>query len=165
MTIKDQLTPEQWKSVFSAPMAAATYVASSSGGMMEMSKELFEVSKFMSQEAAAGDANYGELVSDYLGVLKGMSRDEMKAAMMQPEKGPDMNAMRAQYKQVVADAWTAIAAMPGADGFARWLLQVGQTAAMTKTGGHFGIGNKSVIDAQEQAALDELAAVLSVPAS
>lgn len=165
MSIKDQLTPEQWKVVFNAPIAAGTYVASASGGIMELSKELMEVSKFMSQEAAAGDAEYGDLVSDFLATMKGMSHDEMKALMIQYEKTPDISGIRKQTMDTVVNAWAALAALPGADGFARWLLEVGRRAAATKTGGHLGIGNKSIIDEQEQAALDELAAVLVVPAS
>ncbi len=164
MTIKDQLTPEQWKYVLNAPMAAGVYVASASGGMMELSKELMEVSKFMSQEAAAGDANYGDLVSDFLATMRGMSRDEMKAHAIQYEKTPDISGIRKQTMDTVVNAWAALAPLPGSDGFARWLLEVGRRAAATKTGGHLGIGNKSVIDEQEQAALDELAAVFGVTA-
>ena len=165
MSIKDQLTPEQWKFVFNAPMASATYVATSSGGGFEMIKEIMEVGKFMSQGAQAGDSSYGELVGDYLNLMKTMSKDEMKANSIQYENTKDVAAVREQTKQTVANAWTAVSALPGADGFAKWIVEIGRTAALTKTGGHFGIGNKSVIDEQEQAALDELAAVLGVSAS
>ena len=165
MTIKDQLTPEQWKFVFNAPMAAATYVASSSGGGMEMIKEIMEVGKFMAQESQAGDSSYGELVTDYLNLMKTMSKDEAKANSIQYENTKDVAAVREQTKQTVANAWAAVSALPGADGFAKWIIEIGHTAALTKTGGHFGIGNKSVIDEKEQAALDELAAVMGVSAS
>jgi hypothetical protein len=57
-----------------------------------------------------------------------------------------------------------VAALPGAEGFSRWVIDTARTAALTKTGGHFGIGNKSVIDEKEQAALDELAALMAAPA-
>ena len=160
MSIKDQLTPEQWKFVFNAPMAAATYVSTSSGGGMEMIKEIMQVGKFMSQEAQAGDSSYGELVTDYLSLMKAMSKDEMKANSIEYQNTKDVAAVREQTKQTVANAWAAVSALPGADGFAKWIVEIGRTAALTKTGGHFGIGNKSVIDEKEQAALDELAAVL-----
>jgi hypothetical protein len=165
VSLKDQLTPEQWKAVFNAPIAAATYVATASGGGFEMIKEIMEAGKFMTQAAQAGDSSYGELVSDYLTIMKGMSKDEIKANSVQYENTKDVNAVREQTKQTVASAWAAISGLPGADGFARWILQIGRTTALAKTGGHFGIGNKSVIDEQEQAALDALAAELGLPAN
>lgn len=166
MSLQEQLTADQLKVVVNAPLAAAAYVSTASGGAWEMIKEMTSVSKFLAQQVQTGaSSEHGELVDEILGVLKGMSKDDAKAHAMPFEKSNDVSAMRAQLKQAVADSWAALSALPGADGFAQWILEVGRTAALTKTGGHFGIGNKSVIDPQEQAALDELAAVMTTAAA
>lgn len=164
MDIKEQLTPEQIKLVFNAPLAGATYVAAASGGGFDMVKELTNASKFMAEAAQkGGESGYGELVDSLLALIRGMSRDDAKAQQIQYEKSPDAAAMRAQVKQTVVDGWAVVAALPGADGFVRWVLDVSRAAALSKTGGHFGFGNKSEIDPQEQAALDDLAAVMAAP--
>lgn len=162
MSIKDQLTPEQWKAVYSAPAAASAFVAMASGGGFDMFKEIAAAGKFISQGAAAGgDAGYGALVAELLSLMKDMSRDEAKAAAVQYQGSKDPAAVRGQIKQTVADAWAAVKDMPDADGFARWIVDVARAAALAKTGGHFGIGNKSMIDEQEQAALDDLANLMA----
>jgi hypothetical protein len=65
MSIKDRLSPEQWKVVFSAPSAAATYVSTASGGGFEMIKEILTASKFMQdlikRESSSG---YGDHQGD-----------------------------------------------------------------------------------------------------
>lgn len=163
MSIKDQLTPEQTKAVFSAPMAAALYVAAASGGAFELMKESLTASKFMAEQMqAGGPSGYGELVDEMLATIKGMSKDEMKTLTPMDETVKDMTAMRIRAKQAVVDGWAAVSALPGADGYAKWILALAKATAETKTGGHFGIGNKSVVDEQEQAALDELAQVMVV---
>ena len=78
-----------------------------------------------------------------------MSKDEMKANSIEYQNTKDMAAVREQTRQTVANAWAAVSALSGADGFAKWIVEIGRTAALTKTGGHFGIGNKSVIDDKE----------------
>jgi hypothetical protein len=162
MTLKEQLTPEQSKAVFGAPMAAALYVSSASGGAFEMMKESVTASKMLAEQMqASGDSGFGEIVDDMLATMRGMSKDEMKAMTPMDESVKDMTALRLKAKQVVADAWAAVAALPGADGYARWLMEIAQATALTKTGGHFGIGNKSVVDEKEQAALDELKQVMT----
>jgi hypothetical protein len=161
MSIKDRLSPEQWKVVFSAPSAAATYVSTASGGGFEMIKEILTASKFMQdlikRESSSG---YGELVDDLLATIKGMSTDEVKGNAIRFE-ARDPIAARGEVKQVVADGFAAIAATPGAEGFKRWVLDMAREVAQTKSGGFLGIGARSVIDEQEQSALDELAAMMA----
>lgn len=164
MDIKEQLSAEQLKVVFNAPLAAAVYVAAASGGGFDMIKELASANKFIAAQAQKGaESGYGELVDSLLAMMRGMSGDDAKAQKLSYEKTKDPAAMRSQFKQTVVDGWASVAGLPGADGFARWVLDVSRAAALAKTGGHFGIGNKSEIDAQEQAALEDLAAVMTVP--
>ena len=63
----------------------------------------------------------------------------------------------------MVDGWTVVAGLPGADGFARFVIDVAKAAALAKTGGHFGFGNVSEVDEKEQAALDDLAGIMVVP--
>jgi len=162
VSVKDQVSPEQWKVLLMAPAAAATYVSTASGGGgFEVVKEILTASKFAQGLASqAGGSGYGELVDDLLAAMKGMSLEEAKAQSIQYQ-AKDPAAMRAEAKQIVADGAAAAAALPGSEGYVRWILDMARAVAETKTGGFLGIGSKSVIDDKEQAALDELAAMLS----
>jgi hypothetical protein len=162
MGIKDQLTAEQFKAIYNGPFAAATYVSTASGGGFEMVSELISASKFMGEQLkAGGETNYGDLVDGMLEDLRGMSKDEAKAATLKIE-GKEPAAVRAQVKDAVVQAGATVAGMAGADGYKKWILDIARTVAATKTGGFLGIGAKSVIDEKEQAALDELAAALEI---
>ena len=162
MGIKAQLTEEQFKAIYNGPFAAATYVSTASGGGFEMVSELLSASKFMGEQLkAGGESGYGELVDGLMEDLRGMSKDELKAASLKVE-GKDPAAVRGQVKDAVAEAGATVAGMAGADGYKKWILDIARTVAATKTGGFLGIGAKSVIDEKEQAALDELAAALEI---
>lgn len=166
MDIQQQLSPEDFKLLFNTPLAAATLTAAASGGGFDMVKELTAASKFMAAEAQKGtEGGYGELTDSLLTVMRGMSRDDSKAMQVQYEKTQDPAAMVAQFRQTVVDGWAVAAGLPGADGFARWSLDIARAAALAKIGGHFGFGNKSEIDEHEQNALDDLASIMVVAAS
>lgn len=70
--------------------------------------------------------------------------------------------MRAEMKQVVADGAAAAATLLEGDGYKKWILFIARKVAETRTGGFLGIGAKSVVDEKEQAALNELAAMMGV---
>jgi hypothetical protein len=162
MGIKDQVTAEQFKAIYNGPFAAATYVATASGGGFEMVSELLSAGKFLSEQLkAGGESGYGELVDGLLADLRGMSKDEAKAATVGYES-KDPAVLRAQAKGAVVEAGAAAAGLAGADGYRTWLLDIAGAVAAAKTGGFLGIGAKSVVDEQEQAALDELAAALEM---
>lgn len=162
MSIKDGFSPEQWKGVFNAPSAAAMFVSTASGGAFEMIKEILTASSFMQDLIKReGGSGYGPFVDDLLATIKGMSTDEVKENTIRFE-AKDPVAARSEVKQVVADGVAAVAATPGAEGFKRWILDLAREVAETKTGGFLGIGAKSVIDEQEQAALDELKAMMGL---
>jgi hypothetical protein len=162
MGLKDRLTAEQFKAIYNGPFAATTYVSTASGGGFEMVSELLSAGKFVSAQLKAGDeTGYDQLVDGLLADLRGMPKDEAKAAAIQYES-KDPVALRAQAKQAVMEAGAAVAGMAGADGYRRWILDLANAVAAAKTGGFLGIGAKSVVDEQEQAALDELAAALEL---
>lgn len=160
MGVKDQLTAEQFKAIYNGPMAAAAYVSTASGGGFDMVSEMVSAGKFLSEQLkSGGESGYGELVDGLLTDLRGMSKEEAKAAAIKFE-GKDPATVRGQAREIVADAGAAAAGMAGADGYKKWILDIAKTVAATKTGGFLGIGGKSEVDEHEQAALDELAAAL-----
>ena len=162
MSIKDQVSSEQWKALFNATSAASAYVASASGGGLEMFKELFSASKFMMDSIKkSSGSGYGRLVDAFLENMKGMSLKDAKENAAKYESR-DLNGMRTEAKQIVADGAAIAGTLPGGGGFKRWVLDMAREVAKTKTGGVLGIGGSSVIDEKEQAALDELAAMMGV---
>ncbi len=162
MSIKDQVSAEQWKALINAPGAASTFVATASGGGLEIFKEIFSASKFTQQLAAkSGGSGYGNLVDELISAMKNMSIDDAKANAIQYQSQNPVD-IRAEMKQLVADGASATAALPDAEGFKRWLIDIAREVAETKTGGVLGFGGQSVIDEKEQAALDELADLLGV---
>lgn len=157
MSTKDIVSLDQWKVLFNAPFAASTYVSSASGGGLDMIKEVITAGKFMQDLAGqSGGSGYGELVDDLLAAIKGMSQADAKAETHKYE-GKDLESIRSEARQVVADGVAIAANLPGADGYKRWILDMARKVAETKTGGFLGIGAKAVIDEREQAALDDLA--------
>lgn len=162
MSIKEQMSAEQWKLLFNAPSAASTYVSTASGGGLEMLSEAMTAGKFMQKLAKqATGSGYGAVVDELLGIMKTMSRKDAQAMALKVQS-KDIAGVRAEVKQIVADAATAAGALPGGDGYKRWLVDMAREVALTKTGGFLGIGSKSVIDEKEQAALNELATMLGV---
>lgn len=161
MNIKEQVSPEQFKTLLNGISAAATYVSTASGGSFEGLKEIFNASKY-ARDAAVKESGsgYGALADELLDEMQGMSFGEARQSAIDFESR-DMPGIRAELKQVVADAAGIAAAQPDGAGYKRFLIDVARTVAETKTGGFLGIGAKSVIDPQEQAALDELSALLS----
>ncbi len=162
MSIKNQVSPEDWKILFNAMSAASSYVSMASGRGLETIKEILSASKFASELVQKeGGSGYGELVDELLASMKGMSMDDAKEATIKYES-KDIDGIRSELKQVVLRAAAIVANLPGGDGFKRWILDTAREVAETKTGGFLGIGAKSVIDGEEQTALNELAGLLGL---
>ena len=162
MSIKEQVSPEQWKSLFNAPSAASTFVSTASGGGLEMFKELFSASKFVQEQVAkTSGSGYGKVVDDFVAAIKTMSPKEAMADTIRYQS-KDPAGLRQEAKKIVSDGFAVVSALPDADGFKRWVLDMARRVAETKTGGFLGMGGTSVIDEKEQAALDELAALMAV---
>ncbi len=162
MGIKDQISAEQWKVLLNAPSAAAEYVATASGGGLEVFKEVFTSMRIV-QEAAFrdGGSGFGKLVDGILEEMKEMSLNEAETDTIHYAKN-GMAVFREETKGVVIKAGEAAALLEGADGYKRWLLYIARKVAETKTGGVLGFGGTSVIDEKEEAALAELKTLLGV---
>ena len=128
MTEKVQIDPTQWKALFNATSAASAYVASASGGGLEMFKELFSASKFMVDTIKNSGGGYGELVDAFLEKMKGLKPADAKENTMKYDSR-EMEGIRAEAKQRVVEGVNAVASMPDADGFKRWLLEMARQVA------------------------------------
>ena len=163
MSIKEQLTLEQWKAVFNSPAASAAYAASASGGVWEFIHEMFAAGKFI---ALAGEGTapgaYGPLVDALLAEMSSMTRDEIVNTTISFEHNTQQD-LRPLMRQLVADAVTATAQMDGAAAYCRWLLEAAHQAVEASRGGFLGIGaHTQPIDDREQAALVELGLILGI---
>lgn len=159
MTYKEQASAEQWKALMNTPGAAAAFVSSASGGLMDMVKETFTASKYIQESVTKlGQTSHGALVDELLGAMKAMSLQDMQANSHKYQ-AKDPTALRAEAKQLVAQGFQAAAALGDAQGYKQWVLEMSRQVAQTKTGGFLGMGGQAVIDEKEQAALDELAAL------
>lgn len=162
MSIKDQVTPEQLKTLVSAPGAASTIVSMASGGAFETLKEVFSASKFAAElSEKTGGSGYGPLVDDLLLLMKGMDYQEARENTVEFER-KDPASVRDELKKIISDAAGIVASVPGGDGYKRFLLDMARQTAETKTGGFLGIGAKSIVDTAEQAVLKDLEAILGL---
>jgi len=156
MGIRDQFTPEQWKSIYNAPYAAATYVAAASGDVYQLGREESKFNKLIKRQVEkGGESGYGALVDAILADMKAMSRKEEKALALKYE-GNWIESRRSTAWIALESAVKATASLPGKDGFKQWLWDVGKAAAEASKSGFAGLGGVSV-DAQEQIALNDLA--------
>lgn len=162
MTLKEQLTTEQWKALLNAPGAAATFVSTASGGPFEVFNEVFTASKFSAELAVKeGGSGYGALVDELLQAMKGMTMQDAKENTVKYESR-DPQGIREEIKQYI-DAAVAIAdTLPDAEGYKRWLIDMVYKVAETRTGGILGIGGSSIVDEQEKAAVEELKALMDI---
>ena len=166
MRFKNKLSAEQWQAIANGPFAVATFIGLASGNAMDLVVEMATVGKLMATAAAPGEpSGYGELVDAVLAEMDSVKKADAKGTTLHyGGKDKDEAAMRAQARMVIVEVAATIGGLPGADGYRRWLLDIARNTALTKTGGFFGIGGKSEIDTKEQAALDELAAILGISA-
>lgn len=160
MDLKSELTNEEYNAVMNTLPAAAAYVGLASGGAFGFIREMLASGRYLEAAVKEGTSGYGAIVTEITEAMKNMTREDAQALALEFEPG-DQTAARERAKQVVAQGWAAIKGLPGADGFARWVVDGARAAAQARTGGFLGFGAKAEVDPEEQAALDELAALMS----
>jgi hypothetical protein len=153
-----QMPDDQYIALYNAPFAAATYVSLASGGMMDFAKEMFAAGRFITEGTRPGV--YGVLVDALLAEYANGSPEEAKRLELH-YTGDNLSSLRAQARQVVVEAAGAVRGLPGAEGYRQWLMDAARTAAMAAAGNIFG-GGRGEVDVHEQAAIEELAAILLI---
>jgi hypothetical protein len=162
MSLKEQVTPEQWKALFNTPSAASAYVSLSNGEGLKIFNEFFSAGKFIKNEARNFySRGYGKMLDDFIATIKSMPLKEAMADAIS-YKSRDLASIRAEAKKILVEGAEAASSLPEGVGYKRWVFDLALNIAGTKTGGFFGIGGRSVIDSYEQAALDELREMLGV---
>lgn len=160
MTIKEQFTIDQWKTLVNAPGAASTFVSTASGGAFEVFSEVFTASKFSAELARKeGGSGYGMLVDEILDDMKDMTVEEAKEYAVKYQSR-DPQGIRDEIKQYIADTVALARTLPDYEGYKRFILEMIVKVAETKTGGILGFGGSSVVDDKERSALEEIAAIL-----
>jgi hypothetical protein len=159
MATKADFTPEEWKLLKSAPVNATTYIITAS-----MSGPVGMVKEFLTMAGSVGDLQKNP---DALPLLKELfPADEKSEGEGSGEKKEVSNdpAARAAVLADLKGALAVLDAKAGGDAaaFKQWLYVVTEKVAnAAKEGGFLGIGGERV-SADEQAAMDEIKALLGV---
>jgi len=152
-------TPEEWKTISTAPVLAGLLVSvSDMSGPVGITKEALAVAKAVG-ESAANKSN--ELIK---AVAESFSASGGKPSL--PTLPGDRADIRNNLIETCKLAAAVIAQKSPAEveEYKRWLVTLAQrTAQASKEGGFLGIGGTRVSDA-ESAAVNELAAALHVSA-
>lgn len=160
MTVKEQYTPEEWKALQQAPMAAGMLITMASPSITDSVKESMAVANKIAGAVKGGTADglLGELLSELT--------DMAAFKQTRPDfEGRDLDAVRGQALDDVKQA-AALADRTGADGasYKQFVYDVAVASAeAAKEGDMMGIGGVRVSD-EEKAALAQLAEALDVQA-
>jgi len=158
MSKKTDYSEAEWKAISAAPVAAGLFITlSDASGPVGIAKEAMAVGKAIS-DSATGDAP--EVVKALAqSVKEGGGRPEMPDVPT-GDRAKTQEALMGIIKAAVA---ALLAKSPTeAEGYKTWLSSVAaKVSQASKEGGFLGIGGTQV-SADEQAALDQLAAVLGV---
>lgn len=162
MGIRDNFTPEEWKSLLKAPMLVSYAIAgaapsSEEGFIQEMSAVADAIIEGGQQAAKASllEAVVADIVAN--------AGDEQRGPTEKISVGETKNRALDNCRSVAALLQTK-ASPEEADAYKRWLLAVAQSvAAAAKEGGIFGFGGKQVSES-EVATINEIAAALGIEA-
>jgi hypothetical protein len=154
MATKADFNAEEWSAVAEAPLLAGMrVVAAGRGGTIRESLAIGKV--YAEARRAQGDS---PLLDELLASPPGIDPQRLQA-------GGDVAAATAERLREAIRVLTDKATPDDLEAYKAFVLRVGQAAAEAhKEGGFVGIGGKSVSD-EEQAALDDLRALLDEPAS
>ncbi len=164
---------EDWASIKSAPMMAANMVmmADPSGPLGMMSEVLAAGKVAAAKDSSyAGNALVAGVVADWETLAAEAKESKTSAMEFAQQQMPDMpkfnspEEMKAWVANALAEAVAAVNAQSPdeAAGFKQWVWDSAlATANASKEGGFLGIG-ATLVSAPEQAALDQIKAILGL---
>jgi hypothetical protein len=143
MSVKDNFTPEEWKSLLKVPMLASYAVAGAApskqeGFVQEMSAVADAIVE--GEQTSTKDSLVGAVVADIIANAEDEQRGLTEKLSIDETKGRALEACRAAASllQSKADAKEAYE-------YKRWVLRVAQrVAAAAKEGGLFGLGGEQI---------------------
>ncbi|MGH2583494.1 MAG: hypothetical protein ACRDJE_01115 [Dehalococcoidia bacterium] len=158
MTTQEAYTPEEWTTVFAAPMAAGLFItAADPSGPIGLFQEAMAVSKAITD---AADSSSSEVIKSIGQALKDRKKPEM------PKLPKDKEQAHAALLDACKEAADIVAQKDPAEAeaFRAWLVSVSQIVAQaSKEGGFLGFGGTRV-SADETAAINQLSSTLGVSA-
>ena len=158
MSTRTHYSDAEWKAISAAPVAAGLLITlSDASGPVGIAKEAVAVGSAITQSASG----------DVPEIIKALA-ESVKSGGGRPELPDVPSGDRTQAKNALIGAIkTAVSAVqsksPGeVDGFKAWLASVAaKVAQASKEGGFLGFGG-TVVSADEEAALNQLADLLGV---
>jgi hypothetical protein len=115
MNLTDKVTPEEARLLYTAPLAAATYVSLASGGVADFVKEMAGAGRFVVEQTQPG--MYGELVDTLVSTYSAGGRARAHE-IEQYYRSRDQAAIRVEARQAVVQAAAVLrrlAENPGPD--------------------------------------------------
>lgn len=159
MSVKDNFTADEWKSLLRAPMLAGYAVAGSAPSRQEdFVKEMAALADGLAEgERAAKDSLLGAVVADIIANAEDGARGQTEKVSAADVRGRALEACRG-----VAGLLKAKASPDEAYAYKRWVLVVAErVASAAKEGGLFGFGGEQVSGA-EVATINEIGEAIEI---
>jgi hypothetical protein len=159
MSKQTDYTPEEWKTISSAPILAGLLVSVSDlSGPVGMAKEAYSVVKTVTDTAASSSNELIKAVAEEI-----RTRGGKPDLPNMPQDRAAVNAMLIDRCRQAVDV-VAKKSPAEADEYKRWVVSLAQkTAEASKEGGFLGIGGTLVSD-EESSAVENLASALGMSA-
>ena len=161
MSVKEDYTHEEWKSILTAPYHASLLIVVSDFNLSYFS----ELSAMMKSVMASVEGSKSEFIRQVAAEVTKKETQEIIKPELEKLKGEkDPAALKGAMLDYVVSAVDAVSEKSEEDSqaFSQWLVYLAQkTADASKEGGFLGIGAVRVSE-QEQASLDELAEKLGI---
>jgi hypothetical protein len=162
MSIKNNFTPEEWKSLLKSPMLVSYAVAGAApSGENDFIQEMSAVADAIVEggQQAAKDS----LVAAVVAGIVANAEDEQRGAT-ETISVKDVKGRALEHCRSVADLLQTKAGAEDADAYKRWVVSVARkVAAAAKEGGFLGFGGTQVSES-ETATIGEIESALGVHA-
>lgn len=159
MSKQPDYTPEEWKTISSAPVLAGLLVSVSDlSGPIGMAQEAYSVVKTVTDTAASSSSELIKAVAEEI-----RTRGGKPDLPSMPQDRAAVSAMLIDRCRQAVDL-VAKKSPAEADEYKRWVVSLAQkTAEAAKEGGFLGIGGTAVSD-EESSAVENLASALGMSA-
>lgn len=159
MTKQADYTPEEWKTLFNAPvMAGMVVMLAGQSGPIQIAKEMFAIGSSMAEIDQQGSSN--ELIKSLVAEVK--ARNKPEGDMPRPEDVDQARTLALGHLREVSAILERKSTPDEATGFKQWLVQISQKVAhAAKEGGFLGFGGTEVTT-DEQAAMQQVSSALGV---
>jgi uncharacterized membrane protein len=160
MSVKNKFTPDEWKSLISAPLLAAYAVAGASPSKQDdLIGEMAAVAEGVSEgeQRAPGDSLLGAVIADIVANAEDEQRGQTEKLSLD-----DVSVRARETCRAAAAALETKVSAEEAYEYKRWVLVVAEkVAAAAKEGGIFGFGGEQ-ISGSEVATINEIGEAIGI---